>query len=213
VAPLQFLERTTVSNDLLKRASQLLNGRNAGTPSPLPSQGNGSAIIARAEAALGGSIRRAMPAASEPRVERVRLPMTCSARGVAYTVIAERNGDVLRFLGHEMPQNGRGADNAPRMPSHLSGQYRIDWTQWACPLCSTAKGVWLCDCHQMEGAMHCMGTSGGRQHCACGRLEQHEFVTVEKIAVRGSSMASAPKTAGAADATRSSSSTRRLTNG
>lgn len=201
-----------MSNDVLKKASQLLNSRNAGTPPSLPSQANGSAIIARAEAALGGSIKRATPPAPEPRIERVRLAMTCSAKGVAYTVIAERHGDVLRFTGHEIPQSGQGSDGASR-PSHLSGQYRIDFSGWACPVCSTAKGVWLCDCRQMEGAMHCMGTSGGRQHCACGRFEQHEFITVEKTAVRGSSMAAAPKTAGAADAARSSSSARRLTNG
>ena len=202
-----------MSRDVLKQASQLLNGRNAGNPSSLPSQAGSSAIIARATAALSGSIRRATPAAPAPRIERVRVPVTCSARGTAYTVIAERHGEVLRFTGFEMPQSGHGTDNAPRMPSHLSGQYRIDWSGWACPVCSTAKGVWLCDCQQMEGAMHCMGTSGGRQHCACGRFEHREFVEIERTTVRGSSMAAAPKAAGARDTARPSSSTRRLTNG
>jgi hypothetical protein len=204
-----------MSNDLLKQASQLLNSRNAGAlPAALPSPPNSAGIIARAEATLGGSIRRSAPAvAPAPRIERVRLPMTCSAHGTAYTVIAERQGDVLRFTGHEMPQSGQGLNSAPRMSGNLSGQYRIDYGGWACPLCSTAKGVWLCDCRQMEGAMHCMGTSGGRQHCACGRFEQHEFIEIEKTAVRGSSMAAVPKAAGAADAARSSSSTRMLTNG
>lgn len=203
-----------MSKDVLKQASQLLNGRNAGNPPFLPSQAGSNAIIARAEAALGGSIRRAAPAAPAPRIERVRVPMTCSARGVGYTVIAERNGDVLRFVDHEMPQrDGRGANASPVLPGHLSGQYRIDYGGWACPVCSTAKGVWMCDCRQAEGAMHCMGTSGGRQYCACGRFEQHEFIEIERTAVRGSSMAAAPKAAGAGDTARPSSSTRRLANG
>lgn len=204
-----------MSKDVLKQASQLLDGRSArASPPPLPSPTNSAGIIARAEAALGGSIKRAAPAAPAPRIERVRVPMTCSARGVGYTVIAERNGDVLRFVGHEMPQSGgRVANTSPTQAGHLSGQYRIDYGGWACPLCSTAKGVWMCDCRQAEGAMHCMGTSGGRQYCACGRFEHHEFIEIEKTAVRGSSMAAAPKAAGAGDAARPSSSARRLTNG
>ena len=77
--------------------------------------------------------------------------MTCSARGQSYVVIAERRaGNVLRFVGHEMPQAGGGAG---RMPGRLEGQYSIEMNGWRCPLCQNGDAVWLCDCTAMNGAM------------------------------------------------------------
>jgi hypothetical protein len=212
VAALQRVERA-MSSDALKRAAQLLEGSDRGAarnPPSLPAQSKkGAELMASAEAALAGSVKRAMPPmpATTPRIERVRLPMTCSARGRTYIVIAERHGDTLRFVGHEMPQGGNG----PGSTDQLLGHYCIDESSWACPFCSSARGVWICECPRMDGAMHCMGTSGGRQYCACGRFEEHEFIDVEKIAVRGSSVAETPKSS--ASAMRIQSSAKRVTHG
>jgi hypothetical protein len=89
-----------------------------------------------------------------------------------------------------MPQAGPGG--APRLPGRLEGRYRIDAASWVCPLCANAGGVWLCDCERMNGAMHCLGSAGGRYRCACGRAEEREFVNVQTVEVRGASVAATP---------------------
>lgn len=122
--------------------------------------------------------------------ERVKLPATCSARGTSYVLIAERREDRLHLIGHELPQVGK--DKPAQMPSHLSGRYRIEAANWLCPICSDHRGIWVCDCERMNGAIHCLGTIGGRHHCACGRLEEHEFIGVETTAVRGTAVAEKP---------------------
>ena len=181
-----------MNDDLMKRAHQALqniDARGVRRSSP-PTQVEGADLLARAEAAIAGSVKRpAAPTASQ--AERVKLPVTCSATGNSYVVIAERRGDVLRFVDHEVPGAAGGAGGA-RMPRHLSGQYRVESNGWACPLCANNEGVWVCNCERMDGAIHCLGTSGGRSHCACGRFEEHEFVSVESAAVRGTSAAAKP---------------------
>jgi hypothetical protein len=191
------MERFAMSNDLVARARKALGDVQ---PSPRRSKGGaapfdparGAELLARAQAAIGGSPKQILVAAASPApgAERVKLPMTCSARGVSYVVIAERRGDELRLVGHEIPPAGK--DGAPRLPGRLSGQYRIEMNGWVCPLCSTGGDVWLCNCAEMHGAMHCLGTSGGRYRCACGRFEEREFVKVEAVEVRGTSVAAMP---------------------
>lgn len=204
VAPQQSLVSQPVSNDLIKRAQQALEGRKAAGP-PRPQQ-QSEDLMARAQAAIEGSARRAAPIEAKlPRGcdELVKLPVTCSARGTSYVVIAHRYGDVLRIVGNEKPQTGTsaGGSGGTRMPARLSGQYRIEYNSWVCPLCSTGGGVWVCGCDSMNGAMHCLGTSRGRSYCACGIFEAIEYVEVDKSAVRGTS-------GGGAEATQSSSSIR-----
>jgi hypothetical protein len=168
-----------MSNDPVARARAMLSSR-ASSVNP----GTSSTLVARARAAI-----EAPP--PMPRVERVKIPLTCSARGETYIVIAERHGNELRFVGHELPQPGNGG--AFRMPGRLSGEYRIMTNGWTCPLCRNGGGVWLCDCAAMSGAMHCSGTLGGRYRCACGRSEEREFVTIAQAEVRGTSVAATPE--------------------
>ena len=189
-----------MSHDLIARARQTLK---PGAPHNMQPAGpldlaKGADLLARAYAALATSPKQTLlataspppPRPAAPRAERVKLPMTCSARGASYVVIAERRGDELRFVGHEMPPPGPGG--APRLPARLSGQYRIESKGWACPLCATPGDIWFCSCDRMNGAMHCLGSAGGRYHCACGRFEEHEFVTVKTVEVRGTSVAATP---------------------
>jgi hypothetical protein len=179
-----------MTKDLTTRVRQ---GLEATDKRAAPSS-SGTALLARAEALLAPPSRQAR---IDPvtRAERVKIPVTCAARGSGYIVTAERRGDALRFVGHEMPRASGGT--AARMPSLLAGQYRVEANGWRCPVCADSSGVWVCNCERMDGAIHCCGTSGGRSHCACGRFEEHEFVSVDTAAVRGTSIAQKPAARGA----------------
>ena len=185
-----------MSDDVMRRAA-LARG-DARAPAPLD-RDKGRQLMARAQAVLDAPRKETLVSAPPPapRAERVKLPVTCAARGVTYAVIAERRGDALRFVGHELPQPGGGT---PRMPGHLSGQYRIENNGWACPLCSTGPDVWLCNCEAMQGAMHCLGSTRGQYRCACGRIEDREFTSARAVAVRGVAVGAAPRAASTATA-------------
>jgi hypothetical protein len=183
-----------MANDLIARARQATRAgapRNDQPARPVD-PAHASSLVARARAAIEAPPRSTLlaaapPSPAVPRIERIKIPMTCSARGQSYVVIAERQaGDVLRFIGHEMPQAGGGAS---RMPGRLDGKYNIEMNGWRCPLCQNGDAVWLCDCAAMTGAMHCHGTFGGRYRCACGKTEEREFITVPTVEVRGASVA------------------------
>lgn len=180
-----------MTKDLTTRARQALEATDKRVT---PVSSDGTALLARAEALLGLPTKQTK---TDPvkRIEQVKIPVTCSARGSTYIVIAERRGDALRFVGHEMP--GSSGGTAARMPSLLAGQYRVEASGWRCPVCADGSGVWVCNCERMDGAIHCCGTSGGRSHCACGRFEEHEFVSVDTAAVRGTSIAAKPAARGA----------------
>jgi hypothetical protein len=187
-----------MANDLIARARQA-----TGPVAPRKDQpalpvdpAKTSSLVARARAAVEAPPKQTLVAAAPPpppvpRVDRVKLPMTCSARGQSYVVIAERRGSDLRFVGHELPQPGRGGTS--QLPGRLSGEYRIEMNGWRCPLCQNGDAIWLCDCEAMNGAMHCHGASGGRYRCACGKHEDREFITVPKVEVRGTSVAATPE--------------------
>lgn len=188
VASQQSVVSQSMSSDLMKRAQQALEGRKAAGPAQ---QNQSKDLLARAQAAIESSARQTAPA--EARLpqgcdELMKLPVTCSARGVAYVVIAHRYGHELRIVGNELPQTGKGAGGvASHPPRRLSGEYSFDFGSWVCPLCSTGRGMWVCGCYGMEGALHCKGTTGGRGYCACGQIKAREFVGVDKSAVRGAS--------------------------
>jgi hypothetical protein len=115
--------------------------------------------------------------------------MTCSASGGSFVVIAERRGNELWFVDHEIP---RTRSEGQHQPGLLSGKYKIEFKNgWVCPLCRN-DDAWLCNCERMNHALHCCGNSGGRHHCACGRFEDHEFVAVKTVEVRGTSVAATP---------------------
>ncbi len=177
-----------MSNDLMARARRALQP--AG-PRDAPGTSNGKELLARARAALEPAAQKTSAPPPAPRAEQVKLPMTCAARGVTYTVIAERNGDVLRFVSHELP--GASSRSVSRMPGRLSGRYRIEAQGWACPLCGDASGIWLCECAELNGAMHCLGTVRGQYRCACGRIEDREFATARAAEVRGVAVGAAPR--------------------
>jgi hypothetical protein len=182
-----------MNNDLIARASKALK---PAAPGGLrPAGGPEKDLLARAEAAIASSPKSTTFVAASPpapRVERVKVPITCSAVGNSYVVIAERRGDELRFVGHEMP----GTGGASRLPGRLSGQYRIELAGWHCPLCGDGNAVWLCDCERMQGAMHCHGNTDGRYRCACGRIEERGFISVKTAEVRGTSVAAMPERSG-----------------
>jgi hypothetical protein len=192
-----------MSNDLMKRAGRALEsaGSREVQPAGRFDPAKGRALLARAQAALAQPAKpqtasppppkpeAVIASAPPPSVERVKLPMMCSARGRSYVVIAERRGNELRFIGHEMPAPGPGG--APQQPGLLSGQYRIDARGWVCPLCATRE-FWICNCASMNGALHCCGTDGGRHHCACGKFESRAFVSVAAVDVRGAAIAARP---------------------
>lgn len=189
-----------MANDLIARARQATGPGAPRKDQPaLPVDPvQSSSLVARARAAIEAPPKQTLVAVAPPpppvpRAERVKVPMTCSARGQSYVVIAERRpGNVLHFVGHEMPQPGGGAG---RMPGRLEGEYSIEMNGWRCPLCQNGDAVWLCDCATMKGAMHCHGTTGGRYRCACGKAEEREFITVPKVEVRGTSVAATPEQA------------------
>ena len=206
-----------MSNDLMKRAGRALEfaASREVQPAGRVDPAKGRALLARAQAALAQPAKpqtasppppkpepqTASPPPPKPEpqtviasppppsVERVKLPMMCSARGASYVVIAERRGNELRFIGHEMPAPGPGG--APQQPGLLSGQYRIDARGWLCPLCRASE-FWVCNCGPMNGALHCCGTDGGRHHCACGKFESRALVTVATVDVRGAAIAARP---------------------
>jgi hypothetical protein len=195
VAPLQFLE-VAMSDNLLNRARQALQ-RTDDVPVPLPAvdRAAGDALIARARSALEKDAALPLPASSTappPRIEHVRLPMTCSATGKPFIAVAERHGDELRFVAHELPEAGRRATGAG--PARLSGTYRhlTHADGWTCPHCGTAGGSWICECAAAPDSLHCGGSRGRRHYCACGRLEERHFVQADTIAVRGQSVAASP---------------------
>jgi len=132
--------------------------------------------------------------AAAPRMERVRVPMTCGATGQPFVGILERRGTVLVLFDHELPQPGGGPAGAPE---RLSGQYRLDKTpDWACPHCRSRENFWSCvDCRQQPDALHCGGSQGRLRYCACNRLEERDFVLHDTVAVRGQSIAATSRAA------------------
>jgi hypothetical protein len=180
-----------VSNDLVAKARRMLADRQP----PADAAKSKKELFASARAMSEAKQTLVAAPPPKPRAERVKLMMTCSERGLSYLVIAERRDDErggyeLRFTGHEMVQPGPGSG---RLPGRLSGRYRIEAQGWACPVCGNADAVWLCDCERMKGVLHCGGNSRGWYHCACGQVEQREFVKVDAVAVRGVSVAATPE--------------------
>ena len=84
--------------------------------------------------------------------------------------------------------------------SDSGAAYRIEANGWACPLCGDASGIWLCECAELNGAMHCLGTTRGQYRCACGRIEDREFASVRAAEVRGVAVGAAPRAARTASA-------------
>jgi hypothetical protein len=184
VAFIEFVVRIVMKTQLNKQALQPAGQR------PLSPAAKGDDLLSRAKSFLDQphTVKAAAAASpSERRGERVKATVTCCARGQNFTAIAERCGDELRFVGHEIPKAGSGG----RMPDLLSGRYsRIFENGWACVLCGTKGGVWVCECERMRGALHCLGSVGGRGFCACGRLERREFEPIRSAEVRGVSVGS-----------------------
>ncbi len=181
-----------MTDDALKRAHRALQPVAPRQMQPAgPQLDRGEDPLARARALIAAPTRTfaAPPPVREPGPELVRLPMTCGARGGSYVVIAERRGNLLRFVGHEMPRTRQDGEYRPGL---LSGEYQIEFKQgWGCPLCQN-DDAWLCSCADFSGALHCAGSSGGRRHCVCGRFEERNLVKVDKVQVRGASVAATP---------------------
>lgn len=173
-----------MSKDLIARARAVAAG-NHQSEKAIDAGAGSSSFIARVRAGLESPPEQTLVASTPPapRIEHIKAPMTCSAKGASYVAIFERRDDELRLIGHKFPKHGAGGG---RQPGHLSGSYRIDLNGMRCPLCGNGDAVWLCECSRMQGAMHCHGSSGGIYRCACGRNEEREFVNVPRMEVRGS---------------------------
>ena len=182
----------------LDRARQALIGEAQRTQPAVLDQAKGNALLARARTAAEArpETRATPPAAalSTPRVERVRVQMTCGVNGQPFTALAERRGNGLLLVDHELPRPGRGAGGPPA--ERLSGSYRVDTgSGWSCPHCGSRDDTWSCGCAAMPASLHCGGRRGRLRYCACGKLEERNLVEVETIEVRGQSMASTSKSA------------------
>ncbi len=187
-----------------KRALQLSQSRGLQSGAPPPDLAKVNSVLERARKAVEDRplAEPAMPPprpAPAPGVERVRVHMTCGAKGGAFIGLAERHGSVLRLVGHEaLPQARTGGTGRAGL---LSGEYQLDAVEgWTCPLChSGASGVWMCQCPEFRGALHCGGTDGRARHCACGRIEERHLVEAPTFQVRGESVGatSAPTRSGA----------------
>jgi hypothetical protein len=193
VAAEQSVVHLAMSDDALKRARQALatvNGQRTQPATLDPAKVDDLLTRARAAANTSKAAPPPVQQAAAPRVEKVRLQMTCSATGRSFVAIAERRGDELLRVGNEAPQPGRGGSAPAEM---LSGAYHVaNADSWACPHCSSRDASWSCDCAQSPDALHCGGKRGRRRYCACGRLEDRHFVEVESIQVRGQSIAATP---------------------
>jgi hypothetical protein len=186
----------------LDRARQALEVSKARGVQPAAlDRSKGDALLARARAAAESrpeprpETRTAPPpsAVSTPRVERVRLQMSCSATGQPFVAIAERRGNLLLLAGHEPPRSGGGTDGPAE---HLSGAYNLERGKgWACPHCGCRDDTWSCTCAAMPDSLHCGGQRGRLRYCACGRLEERKLIEVDSIEVRGQSMAATARSA------------------
>jgi len=187
-----------MTDNPLDRARQALQISGAGNAPPVViDRSKGDALLARARAAAESKPQSRTetpqpsppPAASTPRVERVRVQMSCGATGRPFVAIAERRGNALLLVDHELARpGGGGGTGAP--PVRLSGSYHVDRGKgWACPHCGSREDAWSCGCSAMPDSLHCGGKRGRMRYCACGRLEERELVEVETIEVRGQSIA------------------------
>jgi hypothetical protein len=195
-----------MNNDPSKRAGQALQPVGRGQTQPAVAGGpKAGALVERLRAAAGKPMAAppmppepvAVPpvlAAMAPRMERVRVPMTCGATARPFVGILERRGNVLMLFDHELPQPGGGPGGPPEK---LSGQYRLDKTpEWACPHCRSRESFWSCvDCRQQPDALHCGGSQGRLRYCACNRLEERDFEVRDAVSVRGQSIAATSRTA------------------
>jgi hypothetical protein len=125
------------------------------------------------------------------RANKVRVPITCGKTGRSFIGHAERQGDDLLLVDHEVSQAGRGASTRVEM---LSGKYRVSRvSDWACPLCKSSDDLWSCQCRENPNALHCGGRRGRASYCACGRLEERYLEEAEFLQVRGQSVAARSK--------------------
>ena len=191
-----------MSNDLVARAHRALGPVAPRKDQPAgPVDLQGAELLARARAAISAPSKQtlvvATPSPPPPLfAEKVKLLMTCSARGVSYVVNAERRGDNLLCVDHEMPQPGKSGP--AQSPGLLSGRYQIEANGWRCPVCHHGDAIWVCNCER-KGAMHCGGSFNGLYRCVCGRNESRQFVDVKDTQVRGASVASTPRQFGSGD--------------
>jgi hypothetical protein len=148
----------------------------------LPDKAEREAILSRAH----------VLAASRPVAQKVRLPMVCSATGVAFYGIAETEGEQVRLIGHELPDaDGNGAaGHAPLLSSFtFTGVSRREWN---CPICRQVPGgveIWGCSCASYSRVLHCGGRRGRKVYCACGEVREADFYEVPSLSVTGQSMA------------------------
>ena len=178
-----------MSKDVMKRDSRALPGSSRQLQPAGPVQTRNRDVLAQAQARID-ELRPQNNISAAPGAEIVHVPVTCSATGAWFIMIAERHGDHLRSIRNEIPRAGKGSGGP--LPPPLSGEYNIEFQEgWSCPLCGHSA-TWFCKCIKCYGALHCQGSRGGKHLCACKRWEARLFGEPEKVPVRGASVAATP---------------------
>jgi hypothetical protein len=184
-------------DEALKRAKNALQVTSGnGTPATVD-HGKIDAVLARARAAAEDRPRPVVVAAppkpvvapppkpaAAPAVAIVHLQMVCSATGKSFIGIAERRGSELRLVGHQAQSKQGGEIGHTEM---LSGGYTFaEDNGWACPFCRMrSASIWTCMCSEFRGVLHCGGSVGAREYCACGMLEKRTSTNVPSVDVCG----------------------------
>src|SRR4051812_32144522 len=123
-----------MTKNVVKRESNraLLPGSSRQMQPAGPVQNRTSKVLAQAQTLID-ELRLS------PDAELVHVPITCSATGAWFILIAEKNGDSIRGIRNEYPSTHK-SDGGSTRPASLSGDYKLQLPDgWACLLCGNNK--------------------------------------------------------------------------
>lgn len=126
------------------------------------------------------------------------MPLFCSLHARFSLIVAEMHGDVLKFIGNEMPRSGFGG--AVSSPFGVGAFRSSNGKNWAgCAHCGAQNApaynirghVWVCSCEHCNGLFHCAGNRDGQFRGACGRITTMWGPLVDSFQVQGWNTAAA----------------------
>jgi hypothetical protein len=121
---------------------------------------------------------------------RLKLKGFCSQKRVPFFILAEAEGDVMRWIGASPLPPKMDNDFFSRVDQlTVAKDYRIISSGWQCPICRTSgtatfSEFWRCgSCNEY----HCMGMSGGYLHGRCGKckIDPAKLQVAETFGVKG----------------------------
>jgi hypothetical protein len=167
---------------------------------PVPDWRRRLAEIGEARVPRGGEERLGAPmepgTAQAPTHGRVTFQAHCSRTGEPFLVLADLDGDLLRWVGGRLLRDAKGPirdgtdGTAEVQPAPQS--LRIDANGWKCPVCGSDHigdhwYFWRCgEC----ATFHCLGTTGaGRLLGRCGScfIDPDALTSVERFDVQARS--------------------------